>query len=63
MDQTTIVMVGPWVKAVNDVLLGIAAASTAIFVYLGLSAWRKELKGKSEYKLAKRVLNLVCWVL
>lgn len=59
MDQTTITMAGPWVAAVKDVLLGLAAASAAIFAYLGLSAWQKELKGKSEYELAKRVLKAV----
>src|SRR6266849_2208520 len=59
MDQTTITMAGPWIAAVKDVLLGVAAAATALFAYLGLSAWRNELKGKSEYELAKRVLKAV----
>lgn len=59
MDQTTIVIASPWITAAKDVLLGAAAAATAIFAYLGLSAWRKELKGRSEYDLAKRVLKAV----
>ena len=59
IDQATITMAGPWITAVKDVLVGLAAAAAAIFAYLGLSAWRKELKGKSEYELAKRVLMSV----
>jgi hypothetical protein len=48
-----------WATIAKDVLLGIAAAATALFAYLGLSAWRKELKGKAEYELAKDVMKSV----
>lgn len=51
--------VGQWTSVLRDVLLGAAAAATAFFAYLGLSTWRRELKGKSEYQLAKDVLKAV----
>ncbi len=47
------------ITAAKDILLGLSAASAAFFAYLGLSAWKKELKGKSEYQLAKDVLKSV----
>jgi len=59
MDQTTIAIVAPWIAAAKDIVVGLAAAAAAIFAYLGLSAWRKELKGKAEYQLAKDVLKSV----
>jgi hypothetical protein len=49
--------IGGWVTIVKDVLLGLSAVSAAVFAYLGLDAWRKELKGKAEYELAKNVLK------
>ncbi len=50
---------GPWISAAKDSLVGISAVTATIFAYLGLSAWRKELKGKAEYQLAKDVLKSV----
>ena len=47
------------ITAGKDILVAASAASAAFFAYLGLSAWRKELKGKSEYQLAKDVLKSV----
>ncbi|MDX1807899.1 MAG: hypothetical protein R3331_00030 [Sulfurospirillaceae bacterium] len=49
----------PWIAAGKDSLVGLSAVSAAIFAYLGLSAWKKELKGKAEYQLAKDVLKSV----
>lgn len=49
----------PWIAAAKDSLLGLSAVTAAIFAYLGLSAWKKELKGKAEYQLAKDVLKSV----
>jgi hypothetical protein len=57
--ETTIVEVEHWISAWKDVVIGLSAASAAVFAYLGLSAWRRELKGKSEYELAKEVLKSV----
>lgn len=47
------------ITAIKDVLVGLSAVFAAVFAYLGLSAWRKELKGKAEYQLAKDVLKSV----
>lgn len=55
----TIAQLGEWISAAKDVLVGLPAVSAAVFAYLGLSAWRKELKGKAEYHLAKEVLKSV----
>lgn len=46
-----------YITAIKDVILGLSVISAAIFAYLGLTTWRKELKGKSEYQLAKEVLK------
>ena len=51
--------IAQWITAGKDILLGLSAVSAAVFAYLGLIAWRKELKGKSEYQLAKDVLKSV----
>ena len=51
--------ISSWVAIAKDVILGLSACSAAVFAYLGLDAWRKELKGKSEYELAKSVLKSV----
>lgn len=47
------------ITAGKDIVVAIAAALAALFAYLGLSTWRKELKGKSEYQLAKDALKSV----
>lgn len=59
MEQPIIATLGPWVTLAKDVLLGGAAVAAAVFAYLGLSAWRTELKGQAEYRLAKDVLKSV----
>lgn len=43
----------------SDQIVALAAASTALFVYIGLKTWRHELKGRSEYELAKKILRAV----
>lgn len=48
-----------WIGVIKDILIGLSAVAAAIFAYLGLNAWRKELKGKSEYQLAKDILKSV----
>lgn len=52
-------MTTTWISTAKDILLGLSAAAAALFAYLGLSAWKRELKGKSEYQLAKDVLKSV----
>ena len=48
-----------YISAIKDVLIGLSALFAAIFAYMGLTTWRKELKGKSEYQIAKDVLKSV----
>lgn len=52
-------LIGEWISAGKDVLVGLSVVTAAVFAYLCLSAWKKELKGKSEYQLAKDVLKSV----
>jgi hypothetical protein len=40
----------------RDVLVALSALITAIIACYSLNKWRKELKGKSEYEIAKNVL-------
>lgn len=44
---------------VKDLAIAGSAATAAYVAYNGLSAWQRELKGKSEYELAKEVLRAV----
>jgi hypothetical protein len=44
---------------VQNVVLALCAIATVIIAYLGLTTWRKERKGKSEYAKAKEVLKAV----
>lgn len=46
-----------YITAIKDVLVGLSAIFVIVFGYMGLTTWRKELKGKSEYQLAKEVLK------
>ncbi len=51
--------INEWISAIKDVIVGLSAISATIFAYIGLNTWRKELKGKAEYQLAKDVLKSV----
>jgi hypothetical protein len=61
MNSTTIdwSSVKEYVVILKEITVALAALSAAIFAYLGLSTWRKELKGKAEYEKAKEVLKAV----
>jgi len=59
MEPLTLKILGSWITAAKDILVGLSAVAAAIFAFLGLHAWRKELKGRSEYQLAKDVLKSV----
>ncbi len=48
-----------WLGAIKDVVLTGSAIATVIVASLGLNTWRRQLKGKSEYQLAKEVLMSV----
>ena len=47
------------IGSLKDIVVGISAASAAYLAYLGLNTWQRELKGKSEYTLAKNTLHAV----
>lgn len=51
--------IAPLTTFVKDVVVAISAATATFFAYKGVDTWRKELKGKSEYELAKDVLLAV----
>ncbi len=48
-----------YVSLITDVIVGLSVLSASIFACLSLSTWKKELKGKSEYQLAKDLLKSV----
>jgi hypothetical protein len=47
------------ISELKDIAVGLSALGAAYFAYQGLSTWRAELKGKSEYQIAKDVLRAV----
>ncbi len=47
----------PYVSLVKDIVTGLAALIAAVVAIVGLQAWRKQLKGKTEYELAQRLLK------
>ncbi|PKG80221.1 hypothetical protein CXF80_19025 [Shewanella sp. Actino-trap-3] len=48
-----------WLPMVKDIVVACSAFGAACIAYKGLGTWQKELKGKSEYQLAKDVLRCV----
>lgn len=48
-----------WVGTISDIAVAGSAVVAAYVAYGGVNAWQKELKGKSEYELAKEVLRSV----
>ena len=48
-----------WLPIVRDIVVAVSAGGAAFIAYKGLDTWQKELKGKSEYQLAKDVLRSV----
>lgn len=55
----TIAEITEWISAAEEAIIGLSAVLATIFAYVGLNTWRKELKGKAEYQLAKDVLKSV----
>ena len=43
----------------KDILTAFSAVAVAVVSILGLKAWKKQLKGKTEYELARRLLRTV----
>jgi hypothetical protein len=50
---------GCWVSVLKDAILAIAAIIGSIVAILGLSTWKRQLYGQSEYDLAKRLLKSI----
>jgi hypothetical protein len=48
-----------YVALIKDIITGLSAATAAVIAILGLQAWKKQLKGKTEYELAQRLLRTV----
>lgn len=46
-----------YISIAKDISTVVAALTAAIVAVLGLQAWKKQLKGKVEYELARRVLR------
>lgn len=42
---------------VKDVVTTVAAATAGVVAIIGLKAWKKQLKGKTDYELARRYLR------
>ncbi len=47
----------PWASLAKDLLTALAAAVGAIVAILGLNTWRRQLRGHTEYELARRYLR------
>lgn len=45
------------IAAIKDVLVGLAAAVAAIVAVVGLTIWRRELKGKAEFGVARNLMR------
>lgn len=45
------------ITVVKDILLGLAAATTAMVAVLGLRRWRQELEGKAQFEVARNLIR------
>jgi len=48
-----------WVALIKDIITGLAALTAAVIAIMGLQTWKKQLRGKTEYELAQRMLRAV----
>jgi hypothetical protein len=48
-----------FVKNIPDIVTALAAGIGAVVAVVGLNAWKKQLKGKTDYELARRYLRAV----
>lgn len=46
-----------YVTLIKDVITGLSAFTAAVIAIMGLQEWKKQLKGKTEYELAQRLLR------
>ncbi|AHI30082.1 hypothetical protein [Marinobacter similis] len=59
MEEQSIPAIHVWLPLLKESVVGVSAGLVALFAYLGLNTWRREIKGKSEYDLAKALLKAV----
>jgi|GEM_PF-882192 len=55
--QTIMETIQAYVTFIKDIITGLAAAIAAVVAINGLQTWKKQLKGKTEYELAQRLLR------
>jgi hypothetical protein len=48
-----------YVSLIRDIITGISALIVAIVAVIGLGTWKKQLKGKTEYEIAQKLLRAV----
>jgi hypothetical protein len=48
-----------YVTLIKDIVTGLSALTAAIIAIVGLQAWKKQLRGKTEYELAQKYLRAV----
>jgi len=51
--------IASYTSILQNIILALSGTAATLFAFLGLTAWRKEIKGKSEYEKAKKVLKAV----
>jgi hypothetical protein len=51
--------VNEWLGAISNVVIAAAAVAAAVIAWRGLKTWRDELRGRTEYDLARRVMHAV----
>lgn len=56
---TVMSQIAEYTTVAQNVVLALCGVATVVIAYCGLTTWRKELKGKSEYTKAKEVLKAV----
>ena len=46
------------ISIIKDVVFGLSAIAVAVFAWLGLKIWRKELTGKAKFETARNMMRL-----
>src|SRR3990170_7831809 len=57
--ETPLLIIQQYAGIARDVTSFLSAIALTIIAYAGLRTWRSQLKGKTEYELARRVLHRV----
>jgi len=46
------------ISIIKDIILGLSAIAVAIFAWIGLQTWRRELTGKARFETARNMMRL-----